>query len=560
MQRCVGRFVIALAILVLIVCGGLARFAGVPVHAAPQGYLSVLYGAAIDDRTGELVIFGRNDPFLPPLDITDLTVALRTRFDMAANPIDHWPGVTIEFSSTNQSVLDVTYFGPIRNTRFGYVLFESDRLLKYYGLGYDNSNGVAEPVRSNVPGYQSELACMAERGYVPPAGQVIQWRKWFSPTLTVQAATDGSAMVFTQSRITLNWAYNSQATDPAVSACVQRFVDHFNQNYQRFADEQQTRGNPVLHELVQYGRLMAIAEWLFDRNLSRRVPGLNAAWLNCLPVTAHTTPLTTPRISVPAGNLIQSGGVDLRVVPGSYLDVPQTPGLAAAVLSSRDRLDAREWEAVVEESYCPAAQTGPRPSQPSACRITATALSFGDPAEYGFEVIRREGNRVSINPDGPLGEPYIVADGDATLRYTFSGTELANPPIALHYLVARSVQQGRSARDASDNTAYQPAAAVNQVTVRLLPANGQPVLVHTFTGEGREGLWIPGPYLDLSPYAGQQLTIEVEISIVPGSGVLFAFGGLQVTTAQPLPQQPSPTETPTPIPQSYRVYLPMVVK
>lgn len=322
--------------------GGAPRLAATASAVTPAGLLSALEGAALDGRSGELILFGSDDPALPALDPSDLSVALRTRFDEGAPPEQRWPGVTIEFSATNAAALDVFYFGAVRDTHFGSVLFEADRLLKYYGLGNDNRSGVAVPISSSVPGYQSELACLAEQGYAPPTGEAIQWRKWFSPTLTIEVAPDDGSIVFAESRMTLNWAYDSALQHPVVDQCVGRFVDHFNNNYRAFADEQLARGNPALHELVQLGRLVGIAEWLSSRGLLDRLAGLDGR-LAAATVTPGATPPSTPRIDVAAGLLVQSGGIELRVAPASFRAAAQTSAAAVSALQARTSLALVDW-------------------------------------------------------------------------------------------------------------------------------------------------------------------------------------------------------------------------
>jgi hypothetical protein len=283
-----------------------------------QAQITDIIGATVDTQTREVILVGTQFDTLPPVDLDNLTVALRTRYDVTAEPEELWPGVTIEFSQTNERTLDVTYFGKVRDTYFGYVLFAADRLLKSYGMGHDNVTGEPVPIDSAVPDYQSELACLEEQNFALLAGQQIVWRKWFSPTLEILTTEENDAIVFDTAQITLNWAYVSAATHPAVDVCAQAFVDHFNAHYQDFANEQLQRGNPVLHELVQLGKLTAIAEWLYSREPDTSIPGLNLPWLNTLSVPPHETPGTTPNIIVTEGALIQSGGVDLIVTAANF--------------------------------------------------------------------------------------------------------------------------------------------------------------------------------------------------------------------------------------------------
>jgi hypothetical protein len=528
-KRTSSRAVVVLYLLATLLA--LLPRAGLAARTAAELSFNDLLGATYDQQTGELILAGANEPALPTLDLSDLTVALRTRYDFLAAPNQQWPGVTIEFSPTNSSALDVIYFGNVRNTHFGYVLFEADRLLKYYGMGYDNSTGAPVPISSNVPGYKSELACLNESGYVPPAGQIIQWRKWFSPTLTISATADATGMVFDQARMTLNWAYDSTARNAKVDQCVQSFVDHFNTHYNAFADEQQARGNLVLHELIQVAKLTAIAEWLQSREIDGKIPGLNARWLNNVAVPTVTTPNTTPRITVDGTSLSQSGGVAMYIPPESFVAASdQAKNLIAAMLASRPA-GASSWP--IE----PCALTAGAPSPAAQCPL-ARAM----PVVYNHIKLDQGNLEGAVRYTGqpPRGD-------EATLLFTDKGrfwqeVDLSEiePPVTLMFwfgvqpnaALMRALPRFGLAHPARDDYRIQ-APPSDFLYVRVIPAQGPPVTLQAITDQDESGVWLPSAGFDLSAYAGQKITIEFSTEISSPSPTYFFVGAIELNSNPP---------------------------
>lgn len=523
--------------------------------ALPPGYLADIQGATYDQATGELILFGSDDSSLPAFDEDNLTVALRTRFDFTADTQDLWPGVTIEFSPTNQSVLDVFYFGQVRNTRFGYVVFEADRLLKYYGLGYDNGSGTPVPITSSVPGYKSELQCLSEQNFIP-TGPTIQWRKWFSPTLMIERAADDSAIAFAQARVTLNWAYDSAATNPAVDQCVQAFVDHFNVHYEEFADEQQARGNPVLHELNQLARLSAITEWLWEREPDTRIVGMNRPWLNQLPVPSHTTPSTTPRINVSAGQVGQSGGVVLYTPPGSFVpDSGRAANLGRAARTSRPP-GQQGWSCTGARS-----SDDPAPQQGQCSAAAFSNVSSLDSTSTGVDTVDCPGGKCLPDDTSALYvETNLPTASAITVHYWTGKSEALGSTRVRSQLPPRFVR-GRYSPAPLGRAAPPGPAADDTLTVHLIPAQGPPVLLQTFTGVGQEGYWVPALGFDLAPYAGKSVTLRFEAQIAPGSPTIFLVGAIEFNATRSL--APPPTITPTATQQpsrKWRSYLPGVMR
>jgi hypothetical protein len=533
-------------------------------HLDLQGPFNDLLGATYDQETGELILYGLNsDLSLPPISDGALTVALRTRYDLLADPKDHWPGVTIEFSRTNPSLMDVIYFGKVRDTRFGYVLFESDRLLKYYGLGYDNSTGVAVPITSTVPGYKSELACLSERGYAPPSGRPIQWRKWFSPTLSILATEDDTAIAFDQARMTLNWAYDSSTTSRVVDQCVQAFVDHFNAHYQDFANEQQARENPVLHELPQLAKITAVAEWLQSRELDSEIAGLNYPWLSRIPVPYHDTPSTTPRISVTVGSLIQSGGVDLHIPPRSFVpDTGWAADLARAALQSRPSPSAKTWQFPCHRLLAANGAVEFEGLTQEQCQVAALRVAYNQIKE---DMWHAEGSVAESSQSPREGARAFRFFGPARLSIRVPIPRFATRSTLFYWwghvrpkaamLTSKTDLQPSQLEPWQafpkpidlDPRAPGRTTANDFLYVHLIPAQGPPVTLQTISDEDEEGTWTPSPGFDLSPFIGQEVQLEFVTQMGSSDPTNFFIGAVELNADAP-PPTPTPTATTTPSP------------
>lgn len=86
--------------------------------------LKEIHGASFDPATGQIVLVGTNDTIdLPEMKISDISVAM----DSVLNYED--PGVSIDPPVVN-SAMSVRYLGKTKNTDFGAVMFEADRILK----------------------------------------------------------------------------------------------------------------------------------------------------------------------------------------------------------------------------------------------------------------------------------------------------------------------------------------------------------------------------------------------------------------------------------------------
>src|SRR4051812_43985242 len=84
----------------------LARGHAAAASTLPAGFLSNIQGATYDQQTHDIILIGNDIASYPAIDTSNLTVALRTRFDAGADAEQLWPGVSIDFSTNNPNVMD----------------------------------------------------------------------------------------------------------------------------------------------------------------------------------------------------------------------------------------------------------------------------------------------------------------------------------------------------------------------------------------------------------------------------------------------------------------------
>lgn len=258
-----------------------------------------IVGATYDPATGELIVIGQvlDNPNLPPLDYEyikeNLIVALRALHSAPESPavtIDPVPG------NPDSSYHEVKFFGNITNTHYGYVFFESDRLVKTYGQGRDNLN-INNPFSSIVPNYNSffdRWVDLQDTSYT----SLIRW--WFTSSLHLRVdAVNSQTILFSNTQVILNWELMAGTSTSKMTSAANAFQAHFNANYSQFAAEQHTRfSNNALLELPQLYKLYGIAYWSsVEDKVPLSVDGVNGGWLGHYPLAKTTTPLTTPVVS-----------------------------------------------------------------------------------------------------------------------------------------------------------------------------------------------------------------------------------------------------------------------
>ncbi len=231
-------------------------YGGVSLSKAASIHVNIadITGAAFDSSTGQIILFGPENRYLPPVDLDDLAVAVRSVYGIGiSHPQD--PGVSIDPSPV-PGQLQVRYDGATIDTAFGQVMFEADRILKCLGFGKDNITD--QPIAVNVPGYANLTARLVDARFT---GEAFI-RLWFVPDkIELVQSDDHKGMVFSNVRMKVltESQFNGSSVDSPASRA---FVDHFNAHFDDFA-----RQFPIFEKLKTLGKITAIVKWIRENNI-----------------------------------------------------------------------------------------------------------------------------------------------------------------------------------------------------------------------------------------------------------------------------------------------------
>ncbi len=293
---------ISLLALILLVVGGTLPTSGAELDKTIAEEVSDVTGSGLgigticgvtyDSQTGELVIIGIDSANTTTMDydylLDNLIVAIRSRLDPA-------PGVSLEPIAGETEFQQMMYFPAVMaNTQFGDVLAEADIILKVMSLGRDNDTDT--PITLTVPGYKSIVQRLAEAGW-NPSDPSVSWRMFIELHAMMVLTSNDSAGFLPAQAVTVDWAFEN-GSDPIVETAVQGFIDHLNQNYAAYAAEFATMGNTALEEVAELGKVMAVASWLNDQQISVPLHGEDLY----VPQTV-SSPNLVPIIEVPVASM-----------------------------------------------------------------------------------------------------------------------------------------------------------------------------------------------------------------------------------------------------------------
>jgi RHS repeat-associated protein len=273
-------------------------FGGVSLSKTAELQLSLadITGAALDAATGQIILFGPQDRYLPPIDLDDLAVAVRSVYGIGALPQD--PGISIDPDIPGQ--MKVRYDGATADTAFGQTIFEADYLLKCLAVGKNKETG--QPFHLNIPGYASLLGRLS--AYQWRGGQLDLIRFWFIPDqITLVETDDHKGMVFSDVRMKVmtEALLKGLPTDHPAS---REFAEYFTAHYDEFA-----RQLPVLEQLKGLGKITAIVKWLRENN----VPFDTSFFANYQPKRVETPHHVSP---IESAYQWTSTHIEKRHVPG----------------------------------------------------------------------------------------------------------------------------------------------------------------------------------------------------------------------------------------------------
>lgn len=332
--------------------GGASRVGGVYLSGAGRMLdgIGIIDGVAVD-ANHNLVLLGTTGPIkLPPLRLDDVVTVFRSVYLHGEGP-----SVTIDPvpEKPTESAMIIRHGRATEATYVGWVLYQADRLMKGYSLGYDNLTN--QPVSTAIPGYTTVLDQQYFGGALnakPTEGS--QWQRfWIVPAEIRRFGSQRDLTLFdvplalrTQAMVWKNGQLvDDQAT--ASSPGASQFRDWFTANYDAIAAERflmppKESGIatpvPVFSELRRIALVTAIAERLRESGVP--MPW----WMRDYPVKPVPFEKITPGLEVTRsnGNVRARifGGVDLSVPDGNVRIVASGADLAKLPAEEKTRSEA----------------------------------------------------------------------------------------------------------------------------------------------------------------------------------------------------------------------------
>jgi hypothetical protein len=238
--------------------------------------LGNLRGAVVDTKRGELVILGATHPVQGPVTAHDWATVLQcaTAGESPAFSLD-----PLDQTKPQGPKLSCVYYGPIRNTRLGLIMFEADWLMKLMGLG---------KVRPMVAGFCDlfELSFARDSENTSPS----QFLRFWITCEELRARTTAQTFWFEGLKLCVKTekmhetaqglASSGGNEDPVAREFAQFLTDHLDE----LAGQQ-----PVYAELKRLAGLLALANWIVAQGGQ-----LDPTWIETHATVTHPTPEIKP--------------------------------------------------------------------------------------------------------------------------------------------------------------------------------------------------------------------------------------------------------------------------
>jgi YD repeat-containing protein len=290
-------------------------------------------------------------------------------------------------------VMNIRHGKGTEGTQVGWVLFETDRIMKGYSLGVDNVT--REKIETDIPGYTNIFSGGAAAG----GGRVWE-RFWIVPAGVSRflsgeddlALLDVPLMVRTEPMVMRS---GKLASAPGLQPSPQAkaFAEWFSASYDRIAEEAVSKapdGNGdvrTFQELRRVALLSAMAESLRDQGVAM------PAWMKDYPVSSCTFGTTTPALTVQEkqGRAIRRvyGGVSLSPPDDLVTTKPAAPEASALAASLRQSLKADPLAPAMQldsggTTYTASALPGATTRDLGSLRLVATDLRV--PVQAGTQI------------------------------------------------------------------------------------------------------------------------------------------------------------------------------
>jgi len=363
------------------------------------GHISDVEGATYDDATGQLIMIGKKNLSLPEMDFDDLAVAVRSIYGLGKKAPQN-PGVSLDWDPEHpvdiKKIVEkgktpppmlARYDGQTKNTRFGWIMFEADRVLKSVSLGIDNISGKRTNVK--IPGYE----CLPDRYEKHKSSkEKTETRLWFIPKeVIIHKNRKGNALVFKKAKMEVltetKYKHRKSSNSEA-----EKFADHFTEHYGHFA-----KYYPILNELKRLGKITAVVKWMKENNIP-----LDLSLFKKYKPAYYETPKKTPAMCITRkdkkNDVITSvvgvvGGVIYHLDESNFHEVVSEDAnpLSEAALNARPSEDVFMWtfkSPLDSQEYQAVAQTIERTIKVGNIKKARLDMRFPGSGDYPLELVR----------------------------------------------------------------------------------------------------------------------------------------------------------------------------
>jgi RHS repeat-associated protein len=268
--------------------------------------LGSLKGIAIDENNGRLVLLSqeKGEIDLSPLRMDDVVTIFRSVYEHGDAP---YVSIDPDPRDPQGPKMLVRHGKGTEGTYVGWVLFEADRVMKAYSLGYDNVT--REKLESQVEGYQN-IIDLGFSGFSGHQKKPIWERFWIVPAEVNRSQTGDKRLTLLDVPLKVNTQKMElrkgklvPAADDTPSKAAQEFSKWFTKHYDDLSKEAFSKPPedsgidlpvPFFGELRRIALVTSIAETLRDQGIPFPL------WMKHYSVKPCTITPTTPTITVTA--------------------------------------------------------------------------------------------------------------------------------------------------------------------------------------------------------------------------------------------------------------------
>ena len=283
------------------------------------GHLGPLNGIAVDEKSGELILISEQDGKidLSPLRMDDVVTVFKSVYELGESP---FVSIDPDPKDPRGPTMNIRHGKGTNGTYVGWVLFESDRVMKGFSLGEDNIT--RQKIDSGIKDYESVFDMGFDEKDDKTNKDAIWQRFWIVPAKVNIRQTDKKELTLFDVPLKVNTQRMKMeegklvpADDDTPTMSAKTFAEWFTREYDQIGAEVMSNAPPDCGidasvagflELRRVAVITAIAE-------SLRAQGVPMpSWMHDYPVKSCKMAKTTPAIRKEAQKTVKGNQVEIR--------------------------------------------------------------------------------------------------------------------------------------------------------------------------------------------------------------------------------------------------------